>query len=204
MATSYTTNVQLQKPATADRNWDVPIRANLDALDAFTAIGGLAVALAEVPSATLNVQVSAGSFRTPGGAVVAYAGTSSQAITASSTKVIYLTMAGVLTAAASYPTAPHVRLATVVAGASTITSIADNRLSLTGNPMSGRATLVAGTVTVSTAWVTTTCNIFLTTQTAGGTVGAPYVSARSAGVSFTITSTSGTDTSTVAYRSDEA
>lgn len=32
-----------------------------------------------------------------------------------------------LTVAASYPTTPHVRLATVVAGSSTITSVTDNR-----------------------------------------------------------------------------
>lgn len=67
------------------------------------------------------------------------------------------------------------------------------------NAKQGTATLTAGTVTVSNASVTATSRIFLTTQTPGGTVGSPYVSARTAGTSFTITSTSATDTSTVAY-----
>lgn len=67
------------------------------------------------------------------------------------------------------------------------------------NACMGTATLVAGTVTVSTTAVTANSRIFLTIQSNGGTVGAVYVSARSAGTSFTITSTSGSDTSTVAW-----
>jgi mannose/fructose/N-acetylgalactosamine-specific phosphotransferase system component IIC len=47
--------------------------------------------------------------------------------------------------------------------------------------------------------VTANSLIFLTVNTTGGTVGSPYVSARVASTSFTITSTSGTDTSTVAW-----
>ncbi len=67
------------------------------------------------------------------------------------------------------------------------------------NATMGTATLVGGTATVSTTKVTANSRIFLTTNTAAGTVGTPYVSARSAGTSFTITSTSGSDTSTVAW-----
>ena len=67
------------------------------------------------------------------------------------------------------------------------------------NGMQGVATLVAGTITVANTSVTATSRIFLTTQVPGGTVGTPYVSALVAGTSFTITSTSATDTSTVAY-----
>jgi hypothetical protein len=67
------------------------------------------------------------------------------------------------------------------------------------NGKQGTATLVAGTVVVANTSVTATSRIFLTCQTPGGTVGALYVSARTAGTSFTITSTSGSDTSTVAY-----
>lgn len=59
--------------------------------------------------------------------------------------------------------------------------------------------LVAGTIVVSTTAVTATSRIFLTAQTTGGTPGALRVSARTAGTSFTITSTSTTDTSTVAW-----
>jgi len=59
--------------------------------------------------------------------------------------------------------------------------------------------MTAGSITVSTTAVTASSRIFLTAQTTGGTPGALRVSARTAGTSFTITSTSGTDTSTVAW-----
>lgn len=63
----------------------------------------------------------------------------------------------------------------------------------------GRAALTAGSVTVNSTSVTANTNIFLTCQTPAGTPGFLRVSARVAGVSFTITSSSGADTSTVAY-----
>lgn len=63
----------------------------------------------------------------------------------------------------------------------------------------GTAVLAAGTVTVTNGSVTANSRIFLTAQNTGGTPGALRVSARTAGVNFTITSTSATDTSTVAY-----
>jgi hypothetical protein len=61
----------------------------------------------------------------------------------------------------------------------------------------GRATLVAGSVAVSDAYVTTSTRILLSVYTTGGTVGHLHTGTRSAGVSFTITSSSGTDTSVV-------
>lgn len=67
------------------------------------------------------------------------------------------------------------------------------------NAKMGRATLVGGTVVVSTTAVTANSEIFLTTQTPGGTLGAVYVSARTAATSFTITSISAIDTSIVAW-----
>ena len=67
------------------------------------------------------------------------------------------------------------------------------------NAKQGTATLSGGAVTVSDSSVTANSRILLTTQAPGGTVGVPYVSTRTAGTSFTITSTSGSDTSTVAY-----
>lgn len=67
------------------------------------------------------------------------------------------------------------------------------------NAKQGTATLVAGTVTVSNTSVTTNSRIFLSIQAAGGAVGVPYVAARTAGTSFTITSTSNSDTSVVGY-----
>lgn len=63
----------------------------------------------------------------------------------------------------------------------------------------GVATLVAGTVTVNNTRVTANSRFFLTVNTPGGTVGSPRISAKSAGVSFTITSSQGADTSTVAW-----
>ena len=63
----------------------------------------------------------------------------------------------------------------------------------------GTAVLVGGTVTVADTTITANSRIILTSQVGGGTPGWLRVSARSAGVSFTITSSSGTDTSTVGY-----
>ena len=67
------------------------------------------------------------------------------------------------------------------------------------NAKQGTAVLVAGTVTVANTSVTANSRIFLTSNADGGTPGFVRVSARTAGTSFTITSSSGTDTSTVAY-----
>lgn len=67
------------------------------------------------------------------------------------------------------------------------------------NAKMGTATLTAGSATVSTTAVAATSRIFLTSNTDGGTPGFVRVSARSAGTSFTITSSSGTDTSTIAW-----
>jgi len=74
------------------------------------------------------------------------------------------------------------------------------------NAKQGVATLSAGTVTVSNTSVTASSRIFLTVQSLG-TVAVPQalaVTARTAGTSFTITSSSITDTSVVAYEIFEA
>jgi hypothetical protein len=131
MSTTYTPNVKLGQPALGDTGWSTPLNNNCTTLDGLAPVGGLAVTLHEVPSSTLNVAVAAGNYVQQDGTVGTYAGTGSQAITASATKVLYLdlTASGALTVAASYPSTAHVRLATVVAGSSTITSITDNRQS---------------------------------------------------------------------------
>ena len=67
------------------------------------------------------------------------------------------------------------------------------------NAKQGVATLVGGTATVANTSVTATSRIFLTSQSDGGTPGFLRVSTRTAGTSFVITSSSNTDTSTVAY-----
>lgn len=63
----------------------------------------------------------------------------------------------------------------------------------------GVATLVGGTVTVSDSTVTANSRIFPSSQVDGGTPGWLRISGRTASTSFTITSSSGTDTSTVAW-----
>lgn len=67
------------------------------------------------------------------------------------------------------------------------------------NAKQGTSTLTAGSVVVANTSVTATSRIFLTSQVDGGTPGFLRVSTRTAGTSFTITSSSGTDTSTVAW-----
>jgi hypothetical protein len=67
------------------------------------------------------------------------------------------------------------------------------------NARMGVSTLVGGTVVVANTSVTATTRIFLMCQTPGGTPGFLRVSARTAATSFTILSSSGTDTSVVAW-----
>ncbi len=67
------------------------------------------------------------------------------------------------------------------------------------NAVMGIVTLATGAATVSTTAVTGVSRIFLCSQLDGGIVGFQRVSARTAGTSFTITSSSAADTSTVAW-----
>lgn len=67
------------------------------------------------------------------------------------------------------------------------------------NARLGASTLVGGTVVVSNTSVTANTRILITAQNAGGTVGFYRVSARTAGTSFTITSSNVLDTSSVAW-----
>jgi hypothetical protein len=60
------------------------------------------------------------------------------------------------------------------------------------------ATLVAGTVTIANTSITANSRVFAFCQTPGGTPGFLRCSARSAGVNYTILSSSGTDTSVIA------
>ncbi|HEY6022290.1 MAG TPA: hypothetical protein VIY48_21265 [Candidatus Paceibacterota bacterium] len=65
--------------------------------------------------------------------------------------------------------------------------------------VTGVATLAAGTVVVADTNITANSVIRVANKTIGGTPGAPYISARTPGTSFAITSTSGTDTSVIQY-----
>ena len=72
-------------------------------------------------------------FINQAGIATSYAGAASQAVTASSTNYVYLTNGGTLTVnTTGFPSTPtlYVPLAVVVAGSSTITSIADSRVCL--------------------------------------------------------------------------
>lgn len=131
MSTTYTPNAQLGQPASGDRTWNNPLNANATQLDGLNPIGDLCVTTNEVPSATLNVKVAAGVYLKQDGTVGSYGGVSSTAMTASSTNYLYLdlTSSGALTVnTTGFPTTAHIPLATVVAGGTTITSIADSRV----------------------------------------------------------------------------
>lgn len=82
---------------------------------------------------------------------------------------------------------------------STVTAGIGFKIKEGSNAKMGVATLVAGSVVVANTSVTASSRIQLTSNADGGTPGWLRVSARTAGTSFTITSSSGTDTSTVAY-----
>jgi hypothetical protein len=68
-----------------------------------------------------------------------------------------------------------------------------------GDAKMGAAVLVDGVAVVANKTVMATSRIFLTSNADGGTPGFLRVSTRVVGVSFTITSSSNTDTSTVAW-----
>lgn len=69
-----------------------------------------------------------------------------------------------------------------------------------GGIRKGRATLVAGTVTVANTSITATSIILAQHQTLGTVTAAKILTiTRSAGVSFTLTSTDNTDTSVIGY-----
>ena len=131
MANTYTPNVQLAMPATGDRTWNRPVNGNAQALDALAPVGSLAVVTTEVPSASLNIKVAAGCYLRQGGTIGTYAGSASQAMMASATSYLYLDLTnsgGLAVNTVGFPTTAHVRLATVVSGLTTITSITDARI----------------------------------------------------------------------------
>jgi hypothetical protein len=106
---------------------------------------------------------------------------------------------------AAGPDASLARLAAGVAGLPTgsfaVDSVGNGLQVKEGtNAKQGTAVLVAGSKVVANTAVTANSRILLTSNADGGTPGWLRVSARTAGTSFTITSSSGTDTSTVAYQ----
>lgn len=64
---------------------------------------------------------------------------------------------------------------------------------------SGIATLLNGTILVPTGAITNSSIVLMQRNSTGGTAGIMYISARNAGVNFTITSSQGTDNATVKW-----
>lgn len=85
----------------------------------------------------------------------------------------------------------------VVGGALTITNGKLNLDAVPTNAIVGVATLIGGAVTVSTSAVTTASIILVSHKVVGGTQGILRTDTITTGTSFTIESSSGTDTSTV-------
>jgi hypothetical protein len=154
LTTTYTPKIGLARPGHGDRNWDVALNANADLLDAQAALGTLSVTTAEDPSASLTVAASAGTARKSDGTLLTYAG-GTLALAASQTHLLWLDDAGALQHGGAWPSAWHTRLAQVVTGAATVTSVTDKRvpwqsaglslgtvyLALAGGTMTGALTL---------------------------------------------------------------
>ena len=124
MATTYTNNMGLAKPAVADRGWDAPINANVDALDATTAIGSLRAQANEQPSASLTIKVSAGRYALADGSIAVFAG-GTIVCDASTSVCVWLTTAGALAKGAAFPTTPHIPICVAATGATYISAIID-------------------------------------------------------------------------------
>jgi len=103
-------------------------------------------------------------------------------------------------ATGGFTTKTNVRVEIDSTGLAVITAGAGLKVKEGSNCKQGTAVLVGGTVTVANTSVTANSRIMLTSQVDGGAPGFLRISARVAATSFTITSSSGTDTSTVAYQ----
>jgi hypothetical protein len=131
LATTILPNTGLSYPAVNDTGYAPIINADFALLDGMTPLSSFAVQAKESPSASLNVKIAAGAFIQNGGAVGTYAGTPSRAMAASATNYLYLDgTAGwaLVVNQTGFPATYHIRIAIVVSGAATITSIADARV----------------------------------------------------------------------------
>lgn len=189
--------------------WDIDVNAGIFTIRTRTDLDGTGIdALKITRGATTAVTsiVAAGDFSTvSGGAVTATAGTvggiriACNGTTGTPPQIgIYASTTNTL----SFSTATTLRGSFDATGNFKISTIGAGLFVAEGsNAKMGIATLVAGTVVVSTTAVTANSRIFLTAQSLGTvTVGQGLaVSARTAGTSFTITSATPTDTSVVAW-----
>lgn len=129
MADTYTGNLGLTKPEPHTANWGLKLNADLDVIDGLGAIGPLGVQPTENPSTSLFVRVASGPYRKRDGTVVNYGGTTSVAVSASTSNFLYLTDAGVLTVnTTGFPAATDiVTLAVVSTDSVHVVSITDAR-----------------------------------------------------------------------------
>jgi hypothetical protein len=134
--TQYTINVGLGYWQLDDLNWHIPFQASMQLLDSLGPIKALAVRMREIPSTSLFVSVAAGYFRNMAGTYTPFAG-ATIALTASTTQKIWLDNTGALITGTAWPSTGHVRLATVVVGASLISSVTDERVAFGASIGSG-------------------------------------------------------------------
>jgi hypothetical protein len=129
MATTYTARAKLRKGDQGDRNWHGILNANADVIDSTNAVGAFAVTSKEVPSTSLAVAVSGGTYiKADGETYATFAGAASLALPASSTTMIWLTDAGSIDSGGAWPSGtPCLRLAVATTDASKVTAIADAR-----------------------------------------------------------------------------
>jgi hypothetical protein len=129
MSATYTSNVKLGEPAVGDTGWGVTLNNALSTLDALAPVGHLAVSTHEVPSASLQVDIAAGAYVKQDDSVGTFNATT---VTLGTNLTLNLYLDGtsgfaLVTNQSSWPSTAHVRLAIVVAGGTTITSVTDAR-----------------------------------------------------------------------------
>ena len=128
MSTQFEPNLGLGYWQLDDPNWHLPFQADIIMLGA-SALGQLAVSLTENPSASLHVNVSAGSYRKANGTLGTYAGSTSNALPNNATTMLWLTDGGTLTTGSAFPTTTaYVPIATVTTLAGLVTTIVDSRI----------------------------------------------------------------------------
>jgi hypothetical protein len=148
----YSNRLAIPDPAHNESAWDDLWRATNAILADAEALGSLCVTLptAQRPTSTdLTVRVEAGTFLDATGAVVTVAAVAALAVPGGVTSYVYATEDAVVHASASgWPAGNHLRLAVVVAGASTINDIADARLpwSVAGDRSATFLALAGGTM----------------------------------------------------------
>ena len=135
MALTRSANGLFMVPATGDRYWDVPLTAALATLDSLAALGQFNCGPTNINAAgqsiSLSVSVAPGSYvKNDNVTVVAFAG-GSVTLPANATTLVWLSQAtNLLAVGTAWPTTACVRLASVVTGPSSVSSVVDARLFL--------------------------------------------------------------------------